>query len=44
MLSTALQIVGVVAVATGLALIYIPAGVIAAGVGAVLFGIALERE
>jgi hypothetical protein len=44
MIANALQIGGIVAVAIGAGLIFIPAGVIVAGVGAVLFGLALERE
>lgn len=37
------QVVGVVAVAAGAWLLLPAAGVIVAGVGAVLFGVALER-
>ena len=44
MLSTILQAIGVAAVTVGLGLIYVPAGVIAGGVGVLLFGLALERS
>jgi hypothetical protein len=44
MLSTVLQIVGMVVVAAGLALMYPPAGVAALGAGLLLFGLALERD
>lgn len=44
MLATSLQIAGVSLVAIGLGLFWLPAGVIAAGVGCVLFGLALERK
>jgi hypothetical protein len=43
MLANVLQVGGIVAVAVGAGLIFAPAGVIVAGVGAVLFGLALER-
>jgi hypothetical protein len=44
MLANILQVFGLVAVAVGAGLVYIPAGVMVAGVGSVLFGLALERE
>lgn len=44
MLANTLQIGGLIAVAVGAGLIFIPAGIILAGVGAILFGLALERE
>lgn len=44
MLANVLQIGGIVAVAVGAGLVFIPAGIILAGVGAILFGLALERE
>jgi hypothetical protein len=44
MVATILQIVGVTAVAVGAGLVYLPLGVIVAGVGCVLFGIAIERS
>jgi hypothetical protein len=34
----------VVAVAVGVALVFVPAGIVVAGVGLVLFGMALERD
>jgi hypothetical protein len=43
MLATILQAVGVAVVALGIGLIFPPAGVVALGVGAVLFGMAIER-
>jgi hypothetical protein len=39
-----LQVVGVVTVAVGLGLAWVPLGVIAAGVGAVLVGMAWESD
>jgi hypothetical protein len=44
MIANVLQIGGLAAVAAGAALIFIPAGLIVAGVGCVLFGLALERD
>lgn len=44
MVATILQIIGVVAIAVGAGLAWLPAGFILAGVGAVLFGLALERD
>jgi hypothetical protein len=38
------QIAGIAAVALGAGLVFIPAGVIVAGLGLVLFGVAMERE
>jgi hypothetical protein len=43
MFATILQASGVALVALGVAFIFPPAGLIVAGVGAVLFGLALER-
>jgi hypothetical protein len=43
MTANALQIGGIAAVAFGAGLVFIPAGVIVAGVGLVLFGLAMER-
>ena len=43
MTANALQIGGLVTVAFGAGLVFIPAGVIVAGVGLVLFGLAMER-
>ena len=44
MFANALQVAGIAAIALGAALIFIPAGVIVAGFGLVLFGIVMERE
>jgi hypothetical protein len=44
MIANALQIAGIAAIALGAALMFIPAGVIVAGLGLVLFGIVMERE
>jgi len=41
--ATVIQVLGVVAVAAGAGLVFPAAGVIVAGLGAVLFGIAMER-
>lgn len=43
MLATILQIAGISLVSLGVGLWFFPAGVIVAGAGLVLFGIALER-
>ena len=43
-LATALQIAGVLLVAVGAAIVSFPAGLILAGIGALLFGVALERR
>lgn len=44
MLATTLQIAGVALIAVGLGILFLPLGVIAAGAGCVLFGLALERK
>jgi hypothetical protein len=44
MIANVLQIAGIAAIALGAALVFIPAGVIVAGLGLVLFGIVMERE
>lgn len=44
MVANVLQIGGLIAVAVGAGLVFVPAGLIVAGIGAVLFGLALERE
>ena len=44
MVANVLQVGGLIAVAVGAGLVFVPAGLIVAGVGAVLFGLALERE
>ena len=43
MIATILQAVGVAVISVGLGLFFLPAGVIAAGVGVLLCGLALER-
>jgi hypothetical protein len=43
MTATLLQVAGLTAIAVGVGLIFIPAGVIVAGVGVAALGIALER-
>ena len=43
MLSTLLQIFGVALVAVGAGLEFFPAGVVLAGVGVLLFGLALDK-
>ena len=44
MVANVLQVGGLIAVAVGAGLVFVPAGLIVAGIGAVLFGLALERE
>lgn len=44
MLVNVLQIGGAIAISVGVALIFAPAGLIVAGVFAVLFGLSLERR
>jgi hypothetical protein len=44
MIATLVQAAGVVAIAIGLGLIWMPLGIVAAGIGTLLFGIALERS
>ena len=44
MTANVFQIAGIAAVALGAGLVFIPAGVIVAGLGLVLFGVAMERE
>ncbi len=44
MVANVLQIGGLIAMAVGAGLVFVPAGLIVAGIGAVLFGLALERE
>jgi len=43
MVANVLQVGGLIAVAVGAGLVFVPAGLIVAGVGAILFGLALER-
>lgn len=44
MLATVLQAVGIAVVSLGVGLWFPPAGVVVAGIGIVLFGLALERK
>lgn len=44
LLSTILQAVGISVIALAISLIYIPAGLVVAGTGVLLFGLALERR
>jgi len=44
MTATILQAAGAIAIAVGLGLIFVPAGIIAAGLMSVLIGISLERR
>jgi len=43
LIATIFQAVGVAVISVGLGLFFLPAGVVAAGVGCLLFGLALER-
>jgi len=44
MTATILQIAGATLISVGAALVYLPLGIILAGISALLFGIALERS
>lgn len=44
MVATILQVVGVTAIAVGAGLFYLPLGIVLAGVGCILFGVAMERS
>ena len=44
MKATILQATGIAFVAVGVGLWFVPAGIVVAGVGMVLFGLALERN
>ena len=44
MKATILQATGITFVAVGVGLWFVPAGIVVAGVGMVLFGLALERN
>jgi hypothetical protein len=44
MLATVLQAAGLAVVAIGVGLWFVPAGIIVAGIGCLLFGLALERK
>jgi hypothetical protein len=43
-MGTALQIAGAIAITLGVALMFIPAGIIVGGIFSVLFGLAAERK
>lgn len=43
MVATILQVAGITLVSVGVGLWFLPAGVVVAGLGLVLFGIAIER-
>jgi hypothetical protein len=43
LIATIFQAIGVAVIAVGLGLFWLPAGIIAAGAGVLLFGLALER-
>jgi hypothetical protein len=43
LLPTLLQVTGLIAISLGIGFVFIPAGIIAGGVSAVLIGLALER-
>jgi hypothetical protein len=43
-MATILQVIGAAAISIGAALMFIPAGVIIAGIFAVMFGLAMERN
>lgn len=43
-MATTLQVTGALGISVGAGLIFLPAGVILAGVFALLFGLALERK
>jgi hypothetical protein len=43
-MATILQVLGALGISIGAALIFIPAGIILAGIFSVLFGLALERK
>jgi hypothetical protein len=40
----ALQVLGATLISTGIGVIFVPAGIVVAGVFSVLFGLALERR
>ncbi len=44
MLANILQVSGAVLISVGAALIWLPAGIVLAGVASIIFGIALERK
>jgi hypothetical protein len=44
MLATVIQVLGITLVSVGVGIAYPPAGIVVAGVGLLLFGLALERS
>jgi hypothetical protein len=44
LLATIIQAIGIAVVALGVGLTYPPAGVVVAGIGMILFGLAFERS
>jgi hypothetical protein len=44
MMANTVQVIGAVGVSVGVGLIFLPAGVITAGLLAILFGISLEKK
>jgi hypothetical protein len=44
MTANTLQVTGAVAIAIGVGLIFLPAGLVVAGLAAILFGISLENK
>jgi hypothetical protein len=44
LVATILQIAGVAVIAVGAGLVYLPLGVLLAGAGLVIFGLAIERS
>lgn len=44
LLATILQASGIAVIAFGVSLIYVPAGLVIAGLGVLLFGLATERK
>jgi hypothetical protein len=44
MLATVIQVFGITLVSVGVGIAYPPAGIVVAGVGLLLFGLALERS
>jgi hypothetical protein len=43
-MASSIQIIGALSVAVGVGLVYLPAGIIVAGILALVFGISLEKK
>jgi hypothetical protein len=43
-MATALQVAGAAAITVGIAIVWLPLGVVTGGIFALLFGLALERQ